>query len=209
VALSKALYLIHLFFIHFLPQYEYILYETNDRGKNGQIEVVMKRDSLGYHIIYKSDRTIEVILDTINLQTLYVNKIVGKKWELSVKRNHFFEVNYRGRKNYYNESNPVYDRHTLDFVLRGFDYNKNFKKRIRLNVPEFMIINADLEVIGEENITTPAGSFDCWKIKMTPRVVFTNMKFYFYIEKQYPFRFVKYTDSSGKNSIFLKEYSGQ
>ncbi|MDH7504501.1 MAG: hypothetical protein QHJ82_17560, partial [Verrucomicrobiota bacterium] len=49
---------------------------------------------------------------------------IGSRWELSVKRNHIFEVNYQGRKNYYREVEPVYDRHTLDFVLRGFSYHK-------------------------------------------------------------------------------------
>ncbi len=189
-----------------LPDSEYIVYETNDKGKIGMIEVRLKKDTSGYYIIYISDRIIEAILDTNDLQTLYLNKIIKGKWELSVKKNHLFEVNYKGRKNYYKEETPVYDRHTLDFVLRGFLYHRNFKKRIRLNVPEFMIINADLEVIGEDTIVTPVGSFACWKIMMIPRVVFTKMKFYFYIEKSYPHRFVKYSDSSGKNSITLKEY---
>ncbi|MGB9719967.1 MAG: hypothetical protein ACPL28_00600 [bacterium] len=189
-----------------MPDSEHIVYETNDRGKIGQIEVVSVKDTTGYHIRYTSDRTIDAILDTINLQTLYLNKIIGSRWELNVKRNHIFEVNYQGRKNYYREVEPVYDRHTLDFVLRGFSYHKDFKKRIRLNVPEFMIINADLELIGEDSVYAPAGSFDCWKIMMIPRVIFTKMKFYFYIEKEYPHRFVKYMDSSGKNKIILKEY---
>lgn len=189
-----------------LPDNEYIVYETNDKGKIGAIEVTLKKDTAGYYVIYKSDRIVEAILDTTDLQTLYLNKIIKGRWELSVKRNHFFEVNYQGRKNYYNEKNPVYDRHTLDFVLRGFQYHRDFKKRIRLNVPEFMIINADLEVVGEDTVNVPVGEFDCWRVMMIPRVVFTKMKFYFYIEKSYPHRFVKYTDSSGKNSIILKEY---
>ncbi len=189
-----------------LPDSEYLVYETNDKGKIGTIQVTLKKDTLGYHIIYTSDRIVEAILDTLDLQTLFLNKIIKGRWELSVKKNHLFEVNYRGRKNYYEEKEPVYDRHTLDFVLRIFPYHRDFRKRIRLNVPEFMIINADLEVVGDDNIIVPVGSFDCWRIMMVPRVVFTNMKFYFYIEKSYPHRFVKYNDSSGKNSIILKEY---
>jgi hypothetical protein len=190
-----------------LPDSEHIIYETNDKGKIGQIEVISVRDSTGYHILYTSDRIVEAVLDTIDLKTLYLNKVIQGHWELTVRRNRIFEVNYRGRKNFYRETDPVYDRHTLDFVFRGFAYHIDFKKRIRLNVPEFMIINADLEVIGEDSVTTPVGSFDCWKIMMIPRVIFTKMKFYFYIEKTYPYRFIKYTDSSGKNSIILKEYT--
>lgn len=189
-----------------LPDSEYILYETYDRGKTGAIKVHAVKDSTGHRIIYISDRKIEAILDTVNLQTLYLNKVIKGRWELSVKKNHLIEVNYKGRKNYYKEREPVYDRHTLDFVLRGFNYSRDFKKRIRLNVPEFMIINADIKIVGEDSVITPAGRFDCWKILMVPRVIFKKINFYFYIEKSYPYRFIKFVDSSGKNSIVLKEY---
>ncbi len=194
------------FSLQLLPDEEYIVYETVDKGKIGEIDIQLLKDSAGYRITYTSDRIVEAILDTQNLQTLYLNKIIKGRWELSVKRNDILEVNYRGRKNYYRETSPVYDRHTLDFALRSFQYTNDFKKRIRLNVPEFMIINADLEVIGEDTITTPVGTFDCWKIRMIPRVIFTKMRFYFYIEKEFPRRFVRYEDSSGKNTIILKEY---
>jgi hypothetical protein len=43
-------------------------------------------------------------------------------------------------------------------------------------------------------------------VRMKPRVIFFGRRFFFYIEKEYPHRFVKYTDSSGKNSITLVEY---
>lgn len=189
-----------------LPNSEYIVYETNDKGKIGKIEIKSERDSAGYYIRYSSDRIVETVLDVENLQTLYLNKIIKGEWELSVKRNHIIEVNYQGRKSFYKETEPVYDRHTLDFALRSFIYYPGFKKRIRLLVPEFMIINADLEVIGEDSVTTPVDIFDCWKIMMRPRVVFTRIKFYFYIEKKFPHRFVKLLDSAGKSSIILKGY---
>ncbi len=189
-----------------LPEQEYIVYETKENEKYGTIEITSRKDRVGYWVVYKSDRIIEAVLDTFNFQTLYLNKIIKGRWELSVKKNHRIEVNYRGRKNYYYESEPVYDRHTLDFVLRGFEYHQGFKKRIRVNVPEFMIINADIEVIGEEHITTSQGEFVCWKILLTPRVVFTRKNFYFYVEKSYPYRFVKYMDATGKNYITLKVY---
>ncbi|MEO0095138.1 MAG: hypothetical protein ABIL46_01585 [candidate division WOR-3 bacterium] len=201
------IFLIIIFLSSILPEKERIIYETNEKGKIGQIEVKLTKDSAGYYVVYKSDRIVEAILDTGNLQILYLNKIIKGHWDLSVKKNHLLEVNYKGKKNFYRESEPVYDRHTLDIVLRGFMYHKDFRKRIRLNVPEFMVINADLEVTGEDTIITPAGSFDCWKITMKPRVIFTKTKFYFYIEKSYPHRFIKYIDSSEKNSIILKNYS--
>jgi len=189
-----------------IPAQESFTYETNDKGKIGKIEVTQYKDSLGFHVGYVSDRTIEVMIDTFDFRTLSVRKIVKGKQELSIEKGKSFMVNYRGRKTAYHETGPIYDRHTLDYVLRGFVYSDTFKRRIRLNVPEFMIINADLTVYGSEEVSTPIGIFECWKIMMIPRVIFTKMKFYFWIEKEYPHRFVKYADSSGKNQILIIKY---
>jgi hypothetical protein len=89
----------------------------------------------------------------------------------------------------------------------GFEVRVIFETTFRLHIPELTIINAELEVLGEEDVITPVGSFRCWKVQMKPRVIFFNRRFFFHIEKDYPHRFVKYTDSSGKNSITLIEYS--
>jgi len=193
-------------FLALLPDQEHILYETNDKGKMGRIVIESQRDSLGYHVFYVSDRVIEVILDTLNLETRYLKKVIGDKLNIEIINDESYRVFYNGREKKYSNSDPVFDRHTIDFVLRGFDLGPNFKKRIRLGVPEFMIINADLETVGEDTVRTPAGSFECWKVRLIPRVIFTKMKFYFWIEKGYPHRFVKYRDSSGKNQILLIEY---
>jgi len=197
-----------LFFIYFqiLPEKESFTYQTIDRGKTGEIEVISQKDNLGYHIIYTSDRFIEVVLDTLNLQTFYLRKVVNGKLDLTISRRNNFEVWFKGKKRLYKEDEPVYDRHTLDFVFRGFEYNKNFKKRIRLHVPELMIVNADIKVIGEEIISGPCGDIPCWEIKMTPRVIFMRTKYFFWIEKNYPHRFIKYMDSTGKNQILLIRY---
>ncbi|MEO0226525.1 MAG: hypothetical protein ABIL70_00555 [candidate division WOR-3 bacterium] len=190
-----------------IPDKETILYETYDNGKTGTIKISLNKDTIGYRITYSSDRFIEVILDTSNLQTLYLNKFVEGKWELTINRKGMlFEVNYKNNKRTYKEE-PVFDRHTLDFVLRGFEYYLGFQKRIRLNVPEFMVVNADIKVIGEEYVLVPIGEIACWKIEMHPRIIFIKKRFFFWIEKEYPHRFVKYQDSEGKNQIILKEYN--
>ncbi len=196
-------------FLQILPDHEEIVYQTNDKGKLGEIHITSDRDSLGYHILYLSDRRIEVILDTLNLGTLYIKKFVKNKLELEIKRDGVFRVFFKGRRHKYKKSGPIYDRHTLDFALRGFKYRPGFKKTIQLHIPEFMIINADLEVLGEEFVTTPAGRFLCWKLQFKPRIFLIRMKFYFWIEKASPHRFIKYSDSSGKNSILLKSWKGE
>jgi hypothetical protein len=194
------------FIFAFLPASEYYVYETNDHGKIGQIKVETQKDSLGYHLVYTSDRVIEATLDTLNLKTLYLKKVIQGKLNVVSFNDRYFRVFYKSREHKYINREPIYDRHTLDFVVRGFVYERDFKKRIRVSVPEFMIVNADLDKVGEDTVHTPAGDFECWKIRLIPRVIFTKMQFFFWIEKDYPNRFVKYSDTSGKNQILLKEY---
>jgi hypothetical protein len=199
-----------LFFLYFLelPDKEFLVYETNDKGKMGTIELASERDSSGYHIIYTWDRVIDVILDSVDFGTLYIKKIVNDRLEMRISREDHFKVFFKGRYYVYEEDGPVYDRHTLDFALRGFDYTDEFKKTIRLHIPELMIVNAELEVIDESIISGPLGDIQCWNVQMTPRILFLRWKFFFWIEKEYPHRFIKYEDSSGKNSVLLIGYDG-
>ena len=193
-------------FLHILPERESMVYQTNDKGKLGSIFVVSQLND-NYHIVYTSDRIIRVILDTVGLGTLRVEKTVDGKLELQAWLDEDFHVQFRGNRYRYREKDFVYDRHTLDFALRGFLYYRTFKKTIRLHVPEFMIVNAELRVIGDDVVSGPLGDIACWKLEMKPRILFINWKFYFWIEKAYPHRFVKYEDSSGENSIMLAEYT--
>jgi hypothetical protein len=190
----------------FIPRNEAVLYETNEKGKLGTLSAECHKDTMGYRVSYVSDREITVILDTADFSTLYVKKVIDGDLVFEFQREDDTEVYFNGRRYSYNQDKPVYDRHTLDFALRGFDYHPGFKSMFRLHVPELTIVNAELEVLGEEEMITPAGEFECWKVQMKPRVIFTNMRFFFYIEKEYPHRFVKYVDSSGENSITLIEY---
>ena len=192
-----------------IPAQESFVYQTDEKGKLGTIDATLSKDTSGYRIRYVSDRVIDVILDTLDLRTLYVNKVVKGKCELQVEQQKKFMVNFRGKKASYNEKGPVYDRHTLDIAFRGFEYSEKFRRRIRLHVPELMVINADLSVIGSEILSTPVGDIACWKILMEPRVFIIKKKFYFWIEKEFPHRCIKYTDSSGNNVILLIKYSGQ
>lgn len=189
--------------LHILPEREFFIYETNDKGKIGKIEVTSQKDSLGYHIVYISDRKIEIVLDSLTLGTLYISKTINDRQILKIVREKKFNVYFKGHKMTYHEDGPVYDRHTLDFALRGFDYNIEYENTIRLHIPEFMIINAELKVVGEEIISGPVGEILCWKVRVIPRIFFIRMKFYIWIEKDSPHRFIKYADSSGKNYIQL------
>jgi hypothetical protein len=195
-----------LLFLQIIPQNESIVYETNEKGKIGKLTATSRTDSLGLRVYYVSDREIWTILDTSNFSTLYVRKIVDGDLVFELKKKSGYDIYFNGREYLHNEKRPIYDRHTLDFALRAFDYHVGFKGMFRLHIPELTVVNAELEVIGEDSVVTPVGSFECWKVQMKPRVIFTNRRFFFYIEKKYPRRFVKYTDPSGESSITLIEY---
>jgi len=195
-----------LLFLQIIPVHELMVYETDNKGKIGTIEVTSNLDSLGYHIVYVSDRVIELILDSTNLSTRFVRKTIDGNTVLEIKTDDEFSVSFKGREYRYDNEHAVYDRHTLDFALRGFGYVSGFKEIFRLHVPELTIVNAELEVLDEVTVATPAGEFACWEIRMKPRILFFNWLFFFYIEKEHPHRFIKYTDSSGNNSIVLKSY---
>ncbi len=188
-----------------IPANEFLVYETNDKGKIGHIEITSHKDSLGYHVVYTSDRTIYSTLDSLDFGTKYLEKIINNKLVLKIIRGERFMVYYQGRKFDYHADGPIYDRHTLDFALRQFQYHKDFQTKIRLHIPELMIVNADLKVVGEEIITTPLGEFLCWKIEMAPRIFLTHRKLYFWFEKNYPYRFIKFVDPSSGNYIMMIE----
>lgn len=183
-----------------------MVYQTQEKEKEDSVMVEAFRDSLGHHVTYTLGRVIEATLDTVDLRTLSLHKVVAGRVDVHIERRDGFRVRYRGRDIYYRDTVAVYDRHTLDFAFRAFEYGPGFQRRIRLHVPEFMIVNADLKVLGEETVATPLGEFACWKIQMTPRIVLLNWHFYFWFEKDYPHRFIKYADSSNRNSIFLRSY---
>lgn len=191
--------------LQILPEKELLTYETNDKGKIGSISVVSELKD-GYRVVYTSDRYIAVRLDSLDLSTLQIEKLIDDKLVLEARQEDDFIVRFRGDKYRYHEKGPVYDRHTLDFALRGFFYYDSFKKTFRLHIPEFMIVSAELEVMGEEVVSGPLGDIRCWKLMMKPRILFFNWKFYFWIERAYPHRFIKYEDSSGENSILLVQY---
>ncbi len=189
-----------------LPTSEYVMYQTCDHGRLDTMEATLSKDTLGYHVFYVSDRTIEIILDSMTLQTCYVKKVINGETNVEVINDQAYRVFYKGREHKYANDGLVYDRHTLDFAFRGLCLSADYRARIRLAIPEFRIVNADLEVVGTETLRTPAGVFTCWKLKMSPRIIFIKRDFFFWYEQEYPHRFVKLSDGGGKNQMLLVQY---
>ena len=70
-----------------LPSQETMTYETYDKGKTGQMSVTARVESLGYHVIYRwEDRVIDIVFDTRDMSTVYVEKTVGDKVELHAEK---------------------------------------------------------------------------------------------------------------------------
>ena len=191
-----------------LPDHESFVYRTIDKGKQGTMHISAEKDTLGYHAVYTwEDRMIDIVFDSLTMATRYVQKTIGGKTVLEARQKDKFEVFFKGSNYSYREKSPVYDRHSVEFALRGFDYTHGFTESIRFHVPELMIINADISVLGEETVSCPVGVFKCWKVQMQPKVLFIKMSLFFWIEQDYPHRFVKYSDTRGDHSILLIEYS--
>jgi hypothetical protein len=185
-------------------------YETYDKGKTGQMAVTARVESLGYHVIYRwEDRVIDIVFDTRDMSTVYVEKTVGDKLELHAEKKREYEVRFKGSRHShrYEHDAPIYDRHAIEYALRGFKYSDAFKKTIRFHVPEFAIVNADITVVDQGTIDIESlGSIECWKVKLSIKVLFFGWMSYFWIEKAHPNRFVKFEDEKGEHMIRLIEY---
>jgi hypothetical protein len=193
-----------------LPAQETMTYETYDKGKTGQMAVAAQVDSLGYRVIYTwEDRVLEVVFDTLDMSTVYVNKIVGGKVEMLAERKDELKVLFKGKRSShrYDADAPIYDRHAVEYALRGFTYTDTFKKTIRFHVPEFMIVNADITVVDQGTIDSDTlGAIECWKVKLAVKVLLFGWSSYFWIEKDAPHRFIKFEDAKGEHMIRLIEY---
>jgi hypothetical protein len=109
-----------------------------------------------------------------------------------------------------------YDGVILTFSLRGFPFGKAEKLEFYItppfnpNIPSWSwkMWKTYAKFLGEEKVTVPAGTFDCYKLEMgaSGGVIrrFTT-EYYFWFSKEPPYRFVKYQDVEGKNITELME----
>ncbi len=186
-----------------LPSTESIIYRTEEKGKVGYLTAEMRMDDSTIRVYYTSDRQVETVIDRQDLKTLWVRKIINGRKDFEYRRTgDTISVYYQGNENTYRRPDLIFDRHTLDYVLRAQDYNYNFQREIFIHLPELGIKKAILKVVGDTVTTTALGEFDCWRIALIARVLFIKLKLYFLIEKQYPHRYIKYDDGKRKMEIF-------
>ena len=100
-----------------------------------------------------------------------------------------------------------YDVKTILAVLRGYPFEKDEVKFTLVTHDHIVGVYAKMK--GEEKVTTPLGTFDCYAIEagasgLKGKIMRT--KFQFWIEKAYPHRVIKQMDSKGENIITLVGY---
>ena len=120
---------------------------------------------------------------------------------------HNFKNKHKDKKigHYLNGYNGI----ILPFSLRGFPFGKQKEVKIRLTPPfgpgmpfwTWTMWKSYVKYLGEEKVTVPAGTFDCYKLEVmaSSRLIkrFTS-KHYFWYTKEPPHWFVKF---QGKDSM--------
>lgn len=185
-----------------LPASELIVYRTQEKGRVGYLTADIRRDSGKIFINYTSDRILDVTIDQQDLRTLYVRKIIAgvKDYEFERTGDSIWAL-YRGKEKVYHIAQPVYDRHTLDYVFRR-PYDSLYRKEILLSLPELGVKKVVLHVMGTEMVKTELGEIPCWRVVMTAKVLFLKFELVFLMEKEYPYRYVRFGDKKRRMTIF-------
>ncbi len=109
-----------------------------------------------------------------------------------------------------------YNGIVLPFCLRGFPFGEKKEVKLRITVPiipgrklwVWKMWKSTVKLVGEETITVPAGTFDCYKLKVSASnwvIKRVTSRYYFWYTKEPPHRFVKFQDKDGKNMTELME----
>ncbi len=184
-----------------LPASELIIYRTEEKKKIGYLTCDVRRDSGKIMINYTSNRIVDVIIDQGDSKTLYVRKIIDgvKDYEFERTGDSIWML-YHGKQRFYHISEPVFDRHTLDYVLRR-PYDSLYRREMMLSLPELGIKKVLFHVMGTETVETELGEIPCWRVVLRAKVLFLKFELVFLIEKEYPYRYVRFGDKKRKMQI--------
>ena len=101
-------------------------------------------------------------------------------------------------------SAPVFDRHTLDYVLRR-PYDTLYRREMMLSLPELGVKKVLFYVAGTETVKTELGEILCWQVVLKAKVLVFRFDLTFLIEKEYPYRYVRFGDKKRQMVIFKYE----
>lgn len=194
-------------------------YEVVENGRVFKTTHIISREQYnGKDIYIVNTDTYQMILEASDLRPILIEKMNSDsepkfqiKYDSEVEfyikytddRVHFI---YPGSKRNKVEKIPEdrYDLNTILEVVRGFPFGQE-KVKFTLVTSEH-IVGAYIKIVDNERITVPAGTFDCYKLEggisgLIGKIL--GKKFFFWVEKTYPYRVIKHTDSSGERLMKL------
>lgn len=187
-------------------------YEVVENGRFFRtVHTISRKKYKGREVYMVDTDTYHMVLEASSLRPILIRKTnsdgeIESSIEYTGDRVHFI---YPGPKRNKVEEVPEdrYDLNTILEVVRGFPFEKE-KVEFTLVTSEH-IVGAYFEIISNERVTVPAGTFDCYKLKggisgLIGKVF--RKKFLFWVEKKHPHKVIKYKDSSGERLMELVCY---
>ncbi len=109
-----------------------------------------------------------------------------------------------------------YNGSIVPFSLRGFPFGEQDELRLRLTPPFipktplwiWRMWKSRARFLGEESVTVPAGTFDCYKLELAASgglIKYFTTKYYLWYAKASPHHFVKYQDKDRETVTELME----
>ena len=181
------------------PAYEI----TMDSGERKQARYVIDRGDLRLiysHILRNTEKgRSEVTVEVKGGYQYLVHDLMGKRYG---KRIEHHPDGYNGM--------------ILAFSLRGFPFGRQKEVELRATPPfkpktplwMWKMWKTYARLLGEERVTVPAGSFNCYKLEVAASgglVKRITSQYHFWFTKEPPHRFVKYQDKDGKTVTELLE----
>jgi hypothetical protein len=189
-----------------IPDGELSLYLATEKGIITPIERRITHSDSGYLTVHRDTSGLEVqsFVDCKTLKTIWVRKFRDGSLTLEERCDSIgvlVKDLAKNRARRFRHQGPVYDRHTLFEVFRGFPFAAGDREIFSLVVPEFRIIGAEAKLLGKERLKTPWGEEECYKLEMKPRglIGFLARKyFHFWYSLKSPHHLVLYQDSDGR-----------
>jgi hypothetical protein len=195
-----------------IPNDELTLYHAFEKGKVVPIERKITVENNCYRTEHTDTTGLKVIsfVDRQSLKTVRVEKFRHDKPTLRVvcdSAGITVEDLQKNRKHRFNHSGPVFDRHTVWEVFRGFPFLDKKSIEFPLLVPELSVVTAVVSLEKQEIIDTDFGRVECYKLTMAPKGVigwFYNKRFYFWFSCIPPHLLILYRDSDGRETKIQK-----
>jgi hypothetical protein len=189
-------------------------YEVIENGEVSLTNYIISRQPCNDKEIYiVSTQSYQMILESSDLRPISIKKTDNNgelkfSIEYSEDRVHFV---YPGPKRNVVEEVPEdrYDIHTVLQVVRGFPFGQE-EAKLTLVMPEHPKgVGFYIKIVGNDRVTTPAGVFNCYQLEagvdgLKGKIFRT--KFFFWLEKEPPYRLIKNTDSDGERTVTLVGY---